>query len=155
MFMLLHLIALQQLKTLFTNRPLHYGLHLRKHIWIWNCAYSLYLQLFTTFKKCTAIICVSNFLLFLMVNFFILTCGLYQVILNLVLTKAYFIFSVLVEKRIRREIQIFCLRYINWPCGFKIIHCILCDMSSSIISISCIYLKRATCILSFRNNQVC
>lgn len=57
MFMLLHLIALQQLKTLFTNRLLHYGLHQRKHIWIWNCSYSLYLQLFTTFKKCTAIMC--------------------------------------------------------------------------------------------------
>lgn len=114
------------------------------------CIYNYLLHLKSALQSC-----VSNFLLFLMVNFFILTCGLYQVILNLVLTKAYFIFSVLVEKRIRREIQIFCLRYINWPCGFKIIHCILCDMSSSIISISCIYLKRATCVLSFRNNQVC
>lgn len=114
------------------------------------CIYNYLLHLKSALQSC-----VSNYLLFLMVNFFILTCGLYQVILNLVLTKAYFIFSVLVEKRIRREIQIFCLRYINWPCGFKIIHCILCDMSSSIISISCIYLKRATCVLSFRNNQVC
>lgn len=116
------------------------------------CIYNYLLHLKSALQSC-----VSNYLLFLMVNFFILTCGLYQVILNLVLTKAYFIFSVLVEKRIRREIQIFCLRYINWPCGFKIIHCILCDMSSSIISISllAIYLKRATCVLSFRNNQVC
>lgn len=114
------------------------------------CIYNYLLHLKSALQSC-----VSNYLLFLMVNFFILTCGFYQVILNLVLTKAYFIFSVLVEKRIRREIQIFCLRYINWPCGFKIIHCILCDMSSSIISISCIYLKRATCVLSFRNNQVC
>lgn len=155
MFMLLHLIALQQLKTLFTNRLLHYGLHLRKHIWIWNCACSLYLQLFTTFKKCTAIMC-PIFSCSWWLIFSYCAC-LYQVILNLVITKAYFIFSVLVEKRIRREIQIFCLRYINWPCGFKIIHCILCDMSSSIISISllAIYLKRATCVLSFRNNQVC
>lgn len=116
------------------------------------CIYNYLLHLKSALQSC-----VSNYLLFLMVNFFILTCGFYQVILNLVLTKAYFIFSVLVEKRIRREIQIFCLRYINWPCGFKIIHCILCDMSSSIISISllAIYLKRATCVLSFRNNQVC
>lgn len=116
------------------------------------CIYNYLLHLKSALQSC-----VSNYLLFLMVNFFILTCGLYQVILNLVLTKAYFIFSVLVEKRIRREIKIFCLRYINWPCGFKIIHCILCDMSSSIISISllAIYLKRATCVLSFRNNQVC
>lgn len=103
-------------------------------------------------KKCTAIICVSSFHLF-SVNYFILTKSL-----NQLLTIVYFIYSVLVVKWVRREIHFFFwLRY-NKLTMCKI-HCIVRDMSSSIISVSLltIHLKRATCIcvLSVRNNQVC
>lgn len=102
-------------------------------------------------KKCTAIICVSSFHLF-SVNYFILTKSL-----NQLLTIVYFIYSVLVVKWVRREIHFFLIK-IHKLTMCKI-HCIVCDMSSSIISVSLltIYLKRATCIcvLSVRNNQVC
>lgn len=106
-------------------------------------------------KKCTAIICVSGFHLF-SVNYFILTTGLNKS-LNQLLTIVYFIYSVLVVKWVRREIHFFLIK-IHKLTMCKI-HCIVRDMSSSIISISLlnIYLKRATCIcvLSVRNNQVC
>lgn len=104
-------------------------------------------------KKCTAIICVSSFYLF-SVNYFILTKSL-----NQLLTIVYFIYSVLVVKWVRREIHFFLIK-IHKLTMCKI-HCIVRDMSSSIISVSllttCIHLKRATCIcvLSVRNNQVC
>lgn len=102
-------------------------------------------------KKCTAIICVSSFHLF-SVNYFILTKSL-----NQLLTIVYFIYSVLVVKWVRREIHFFLIK-IHKLTMCKI-HCIVRDMSSSIISVSLltIYLKRATCIcvLSVRNNQVC
>lgn len=103
-------------------------------------------------KKCTAIICVSGFHLF-SVNYFILTTGLNKS-LNQLLTIVYFIYSVLVVKW---EIHFFLIK-IHKLTMCKI-HCIVRDMSSSIISVSLltIYLKRATCIcvLSVRNNQVC
>lgn len=102
-------------------------------------------------KKCTAIICVSSFHLF-SVNYFILTKSL-----NQLLTIVYFIYSVLVVKWVRREIHFFLIK-IHKLTMCKI-HCIVRDMSSSIISVSLltIHLKRATCIcvLSVRNNQVC
>lgn len=101
-------------------------------------------------KKCTAIICVSSFHLF-SVNYFILTKSL-----NQLLTIVYFIYSVLVVKWVRREIHFLTKIHKLTMCK---IHCIVRDMSSSIISVSLltIYLKRATCIcvLSVRNNQVC
>lgn len=74
--------------------------------------------------------------------------------LNQLLTIVYFIYSVLVVKW---EIHFFLIK-IHKLTMCKI-HCIVRDMSSSIISVSLltIYLKRATCIcvLSVRNNQVC
>lgn len=77
--------------------------------------------------------------------------------LNQLLTIVYFIYSVLVVKWVRREIHFFLIK-IHKLTMCKI-HCIVRDMSSSIISVSLltIYLKRATCIcvLSVRNNQVC
>lgn len=108
------------------------------------------------FKKCTAIICVSGFHLF-SVNYFILTSGLQQVSGSTTHHRIYFIYSVLVVKWVRREIHFFLMK-IHKLTMCKI-HCIVRDMSSSIISVSLltIYLKRATCIcvLSVRNNQVC
>lgn len=94
-------------------------------------------------KKCTAIICVSSFHLF-SVNYFILTKSL-----NQLLTIVYFIYSVLVVKWVRREIHFFLIK-IHKLTMCKI-HCIVRDMSSSIISVSLltIYLKRATYIWFF------
>lgn len=127
---------MQQLKKLFTNGHLHCGLQV---------------PYLSHLKKCTAIICVSSFHLF-SVNYFILTKSL-----NQLLTIVYFIYSVLVVKWVRREIRFFLIK-IHKLTMCKI-HCIVRDMSSSIISVSLltIYLKRATCIcvLSVRNNQVC
>lgn len=132
--MLLHWTTLmQQLKKLFTNGHLHCGLQV---------------PYLSHLKKCTAIICVSSFHLF-SVNYFILTKSL-----NQLLTIVYFIYSVLVVKWVRREIHFFLIK-IHKLTMCKI-HCIVRDMSSSIISVSLltIYLKRATCIcvLSVRNN---
>lgn len=127
---------MQQLKKLFTNGHLHCGLQV---------------PYLSHLKKCTAIICVSSFHLF-SVNYFILTKSL-----NQLLTIVYFIYSVLVVKWVRREIHFFLIK-IHKLTMCKI-HCIVRDMSSSIISVSLltIHLKRATCIcvLSVRNNQVC
>lgn len=94
-------------------------------------------------KKCTAIICVSSFHLF-SVNYFILTKSL-----NQLLTIVYFIYSVLVVKWVRKEIHFFLIK-IHKLTMCKI-HCIVRDMSSSIISVSLLatYLKRATYIWFF------
>lgn len=122
--MLLHWTTLmQQLKKLFTNGHLHCGLQV---------------PYLSHLKKCTAIICVSSFHLF-SVNYFILTKSL-----NQLLTIVYFIYSVLVVKWVRREIHFFLIK-IHKLTMCKI-HCIVRDMSSSIISVSLltIYLKRAT-----------
>lgn len=137
--MLLHWTTLmQQLKKLFTNGHLHCGL-----------------QVYITFKKvlcnhvCPVFTCSRLIISYWLVVF--------NKSLNQLFTIVYFIYSLLVVKWVRREIHFFLIK-IHKLTMCKI-HCIVRDMSSSIISVSLltIYLKRATCIcvLSVRNNQVC
>lgn len=130
---------MQQLKKLFTNGHLHCGS-----------------QVFITFKKvhCNHVCPVFTCSL-LIISYWLLV---FNKSLNQLLTIVYFIYSVLVVKWVRREIHFFLIK-IHKLTMCKI-HCIVRDMSSSIISVSMltIYLKRATCIcvlISVRNNQVC
>lgn len=132
---------MQQLKKLFTNGHLHCGLQV---------------PYLSHLKKCTAIICVSSFHLF-SVNYFILTSGLQQVSES---TTHHSIFHLQCtsSQMSKKRNPFFFLIKIHKLTMCKI-HCIVRDMSSSIISVSLltIHLKRATCIcvLSVRNNQVC